>query len=110
MWASRSAVFHAEHHTLARVNQNEFGALSPERRDEIVRMRREITAPHLTAVRSGVRRGIFHVDDVHGTSVALLTLCHDVARWFPTREVGDAERVGRLYAELALRMVGAERG
>lgn len=108
--ARDSAVFHAEHHTLARVNQNEFRALSPERRDEIVAMRRQITALHLKAVRAGVRQGSFQVDDVHGTSLALLTLCHDVARWFPTRELRDAERVGRLYGELALRMVGAERG
>lgn len=105
--ARDSAVFHAEHHTLARVNQNEFRALSDGPRAEVVAMRREITALHLKAMRAGVRKGAFRVADVDGTSVALLTMCHDVARWFPTREVDDPRRVGDLYAELALRMVGA---
>jgi AcrR family transcriptional regulator len=105
--ARDSAVFHAEHHTLARVNQNEYRALSDGPRAEIVALRRQITALHLTAMRAGVRKGVFRVADVDGTSVALLTMCHDVARWFPTRAVDDPQRVGDLYAALALRMVGA---
>lgn len=106
--ARESAVFHAEHHTLARVNQNEFRALSVDHRREVFRLRREITDLHRTAMRDGIRDGVFRVEDLVGTSVAVLTLCHDVARWFPTREINDPQRVGELYAELALRMVGAD--
>ena len=101
------SVFHAEHHTLARVNQNEFRALSPALRDEVIRVRQSIVELQRDAVRLGVRDSVFRVDDVVGTSVAILTMCLDVARWFPTATMNDAHEVGELYAGLALRMVGA---
>jgi AcrR family transcriptional regulator len=105
--ARDSATFHAEHHLLARVNQNEFRAVAPDHLAEIVGLRRQIDALQRDVVRAGVREGVFAVDDVVGTSIALLTLGFDVARWFPTREIDDPRRVGDLYAELSLRMVGA---
>lgn len=104
--ARSSAVFHAEHHLLARVNQNEFRAVAPRHLNEIIELRRSIVEHQREVVRAGVRDGAFAVDDVVGTSVALLTLCFDVARWFPTREIDDPTRVGELYAQLTLRMVG----
>ena len=103
-----AAVFHAEHHTLARVNQNEFRALGSEHFTTVVELRREIIALTTSAVRAGKRSGAFDVGDVVGTSTALLSLWLDVARWFPSRDIKHVERVGALYAMLSLRMVGAK--
>lgn len=99
-------IFHAEHHTLARVNQNEFRALSPELRKQIVGMRWEIVDIQRKSIVAGKRKRAFVVEDVIGTSAAILTMCLDVARWFPTREIDDPDQLGDLYAQLVLRMVG----
>ena len=54
----------------------------------------------------GVADGSFAVDDLPGTTLAVLSLSIDVARWYtPAR--GDPGSLGELYADLALRMVQA---
>lgn len=42
-----------------------------------------------------------------GTTLAVLSLCIDVARWFNTGGTRTPEEVGDLYADLVLRMVSA---
>lgn len=44
-----------------------------------------------------------------GTTLAVLSLCVDVARWFSAEGARTPEEVGDLYADLVLRMVGAAR-
>ena len=52
----------------------------------------------------GVSDGSFAVDDLPGTTLAILSLSIDVARWYsPARR--DPGSLGVLYADLALRMV-----
>jgi hypothetical protein len=51
-----------------------------------------------------VRAGAFDVPDVDGTTLALLSMVTDVARWYPSNSRQSPERLGRLYADLALRM------
>jgi hypothetical protein len=54
----------------------------------------------------GVADGTFAVDDLHGTTLAVLSLSIDVARWYtPSRQ--EPSELGSLYADLALRMVSA---
>ncbi|MBC2878167.1 MULTISPECIES: TetR/AcrR family transcriptional regulator [Streptomyces] len=98
--------WHAEHHTTARVVQYELGALAGDHRAEITALRRETDAVLRSIVEDGVRAGEFDVPDVRGTSLALLSLCVDVARWFRDDGERTPEEVGALYAGLALRMVG----
>ncbi|MFI0738391.1 TetR/AcrR family transcriptional regulator [Streptomyces sp. NPDC021100] len=100
------ARWHAEHHTTARVVQYELGALAGDHRAEITALRRETDAVLRSLVEDGVRGGEFDVPDVRGTSLALLSLCVDVARWFRDDGERTPEEVGELYAGLALRMVG----
>ncbi|MER0246454.1 TetR/AcrR family transcriptional regulator [Streptomyces sp. HSW2009] len=99
--------WHAEHHTTARVVQYELDALSPEHRVEIVGMRRATDAAVRRIIEDGVRSGDFDVADVPGTTLAVLSLCIDVARWFSADGRRAPREVGELYAGLALRMVGA---
>ncbi|MFF2329335.1 MULTISPECIES: TetR/AcrR family transcriptional regulator [unclassified Streptomyces] len=108
--AVRSFVrWHAERHTTARVVQYELDALSEEHRAEIVELRRRSDAVVRRIIGEGVRAGEFDVPDVPGTTLAVLSLCIDVARWFNARGSRTPDEVGELYADLVLRMVAAPR-
>jgi AcrR family transcriptional regulator len=108
--AVRSFVrWHAERHTTARVVQYELGALGAEHYAEILDLRRGTDAAVRSIIESGVAAGDFDVPDVRGTTVAVLSLCVDVARWFNPEGRATPDQVGALYADLVLRMVGAGR-
>ncbi|MGW7008567.1 TetR/AcrR family transcriptional regulator [Streptomyces sp. NPDC054933] len=104
--AVRSFVrWHAEHHTTGRVVQYELGALGPEHHTEIVELRRRSEAVMRSIIEDGVRSGDFDVPDVSGTTLAVLSLCIDVARWFNPAGRRTPDEIGELYADLVLRMV-----
>ncbi|MFF1378184.1 TetR/AcrR family transcriptional regulator [Streptomyces sp. NPDC058308] len=106
--AVRSFVgWHAAHHTTARVVQYELDALGEEHRTEIVALRRRSDEAVRDIINDGVRAGEFDVPDVPGTTLAVLSLCIDVARWFNVAGRRTPDEVGALYADLVLRMVGA---
>ncbi|MEU3470841.1 TetR/AcrR family transcriptional regulator [Streptomyces sp. NPDC006687] len=106
--AVRSFVrWHAAHHTTARVVQYELDALGPGHRSEIVALRRRSDAAVRRILSDGVSAGEFDVPDVPGTTLAVLSLCIDVARWFNAEGQRTPDEVGALYADLVLRMVGA---
>lgn len=108
--AVRSFVrWHAGRHTTARVVQYELDALSADHRAEIVELRRRSDAVVRGILREGVEAGEFDVPDVPGTTVAVLSLCIDVARWFNTQGRRTPDEVGALYADLVLRMVSAQK-
>ncbi|MCX5556454.1 TetR/AcrR family transcriptional regulator [Streptomyces sp. NBC_00038] len=107
--AVRSFVrWHAAQHTTARVVQYELDALGPEARAEIVALRRQTDASVRGIIQDGVAAGEFDVPDVPGTTLAVLSLCIDVARWFNVNGLRTPDEVGALYADLVLRMVGAK--
>lgn len=102
--------WHAVRRTTARVVQYELDALGPDARAEIVALRRQVDAEVRGIIEDGVEAGEFDVSDVRGTTLAILSLCIDVARWFNVDGPRTPEEVGELYADLALRMVrGAQR-
>ncbi|MEL5954941.1 TetR/AcrR family transcriptional regulator [Streptomyces sp. CLV115] len=108
--AVRSFVrWHAEQHTTARVVQYELDALGVEHRTEIVELRRRSDAVVRRIIGEGVQAGEFDVPDVPGTTLAVLSLCTDVARWFNEQGSRTPDEVGELYADLVLRMVAAKR-
>jgi AcrR family transcriptional regulator len=97
--------WHAEHHTTGRVVQYELGALAPEHYTEIVALRRQSEDAIRSIIGDGVADGEFDVPDVSGTTLAVLSLCIDVARWFNPNGRRTPDEVGALYADLVLRMV-----
>ncbi|EGG45930.1 MULTISPECIES: TetR/AcrR family transcriptional regulator [Streptomyces] len=101
--------WHAGRRTTARVVQYELDALGPEARAEIVALRRQVDAVVRGIIEDGVATGEFDVLDVRGTTLAVLSLCVDVARWFNVEGPRTPEEIGTLYADLVLRMVGAAR-
>ncbi|MEU1531026.1 TetR/AcrR family transcriptional regulator [Streptomyces fagopyri] len=107
--AVRSFVrWHAGQHTTARVVQYELDALGPEARAEIIALRRQTDAAVRGIIEDGVGAGDFDVPDVPGTTLAVLSLCIDVARWFNVDGPRTPDEVGGLYADLVLRMVGSK--
>ncbi|MFI2510981.1 TetR/AcrR family transcriptional regulator [Streptomyces sp. NPDC018972] len=99
--------WHAGGRTTARVVQYELDSLGPDARAEILGLRRQVDAEVRGIIEEGVRSGEFDVIDVQGTTLAVLSLCIDVARWFNVDGPRTPEEVGALYADLVLRMVGA---
>jgi hypothetical protein len=87
--------------------QYELDALGPDARAEIIALRRQVDAEVRGIIEEGVANGEFQVLDVRGTTLAVLSLCIDVARWFNVNGSRTPEEVGELYADLVLRMVGA---
>ncbi|MFF5368425.1 TetR/AcrR family transcriptional regulator [Streptomyces sp. NPDC013187] len=100
--------WHAGGRTTARVVQYELESLGPDARAEILALRRQVDGEVRGIIEEGVRSGEFDVVDVHGTTLAVLSLCIDVARWFNVDGPRTPEEVGELYADLVLRMVGAQ--
>jgi AcrR family transcriptional regulator len=98
--------WHAEHHTIARVVQYELAALTPEHLAEVAAIRRAISTQIEQVLADGVADNSFSVDDLPGTTLAVLSLSIDVARWY-TPHRGDPATLGKLYADLAHRMVQA---
>jgi len=94
----------ARHHTTARVVEYDLSALSPEHYEEISSLRRRIAALVRGVLDAGVEAGVFDVPDVDGTTLALLSMVTDVARWYPSNTRQSPEELGKLYADLALRM------
>ncbi|MFJ5532335.1 TetR/AcrR family transcriptional regulator [Streptomyces sp. NPDC093261] len=98
--------WHAGGRTTARVVQYELDSLGPDARAEIQALRRQVDAEVRGIIEDGVATGEFDVLDVRGTTLAVLSLCIDVARWFNLDGPRTPEEVGALYADLVLRMVG----
>ncbi|WP_413756474.1 TetR/AcrR family transcriptional regulator [Streptomyces sp. MMBL 11-3] len=101
--------WHAGGRTTARVVQYELDSLGADARAEIIALRRQVDAEVRAIIEDGVAAGDFDVPDVPGTTLAVLSLCIDVARWFNVDGPRTPEMVGDLYADLVLRMVGADR-
>jgi AcrR family transcriptional regulator len=100
--------WHAEHHQLGRIVQFEFRHLSPEHRDEVLGLRKEIDQVVAGVLREGVAAGEFAVEDVAGTALALLSMAVDVARWYIPGVRRTPEDIEALYGELAVRLARAD--
>lgn len=98
---------HAVAHTGARVINYELAALSEEHRAEILAVRHQIDLVLRDVVERGVASGAFSTPDPHMTSLAILSLGIDVARWFRDEGRWAPDQVAAHYRLLALRMVGA---
>jgi AcrR family transcriptional regulator len=103
-FVSAFATWHAENHALARVIQYEFGKLPRHQFRRIVAIRDRFEQLLRDELAAGA--GVFEVADLEGTTLAVLSLCIDLARWYhPAPEHNSPEAVGELYAGLVLGML-----
>jgi len=97
--------WHAEHYELGRIVQFEFRHLSPDHREAVLGLRKEIDSVVAGVLRDGVETGEFEVDDVPGTALALLSMAIDVARWYAPDVRRTPAAIETAYGDLAVRLV-----
>ncbi|MGD9959075.1 TetR/AcrR family transcriptional regulator [Nocardioides sp.] len=97
---------HAQSHTGARVINYELSALTAEHRAEITALRHRIDLVVRDVVQLGVDQGVFHTRDPHMTTLAVLSLGIDVARWYRDEGVWSPADVAEHYRGLVLAMLG----
>lgn len=107
---STFARWHAEHFREARIVQYEFQHLTPEHREIVLGLRKEIDKVVRSVIAEGARSGAFGVDDIPSTTLALLSMCIDVARWYAPETRRTPHGIGQAYGKLALRLVQASPG
>ena len=100
--------WHAENHLVARVVQYELRSLDAPALAEVTAVRRRLEDVVEAVIDEGVADGAMRADVPRASTRAVLSLAVDVARWFDPRGRDSAADVGRVYADLALRMLGAE--
>ncbi|WP_194852975.1 TetR/AcrR family transcriptional regulator [Nocardia sp. SYP-A9097] len=99
--------WHAEHSASVRVVLYHLTDLTPEHHTEVLDVQLAIHRLIRDLVGEGVTAGEFDVPDPGVTTLALLSLCVDTARWYRPDYRRTPPQLGRDYAALALRMVGA---
>lgn len=100
---------HARGHTTARIVSYELSALSPEHYREIADIRRATERELRRLVEAGAEAGVFRTSNPRMTTLALLSLGIDVARWYRDEGEWSPEDIADHYCELAIRIVGAQR-
>ncbi|CAN5859956.1 TetR/AcrR family transcriptional regulator [soil metagenome] len=97
----------------ALVANREISWLDPDRVADIRRSRRAIRDIVVTIMLEGIERGVFDPPKIDGRqdlkamAMALLDQCTHVSMWYTPGGAVSEEQMARLYAEMALRAVGA---
>ena len=99
--------WHARNHILSRACQYDLREIPPIYFDEIKTLRHQFEMLLGDELRRGLESGEFKIPDLATTSLALLSLGIDVARWYTERAL-PPDDLGTAYANLALRIVGAD--
>ena len=99
--------WHAEHYRVGRIVQYEFAHLTPAHREAVMGLRKEIDAQVRSVLLDGIERGVFVIDDVPHTTLALMSLCIDVARWYQPGIKRTPAEIGETNGRLGLRLAGA---
>ncbi|MGZ4196651.1 MAG: TetR/AcrR family transcriptional regulator [Solirubrobacteraceae bacterium] len=101
------AKWHADNHVLARVIQYEFKNLPTRQFRRIVVIRDRFEELMRDELRNGVAAGGFEISDLEGTTLAILSLCIDLVRWYEPAPEHTSEHVATLYVELVMGMLRA---
>ncbi len=104
---STFAQWHAEHFRVARIVQYEFPHLTPEHRERVLGLRKEIDQVTRDILTRGVQSGEFTVEDVPDTALTLMSMVVDVCRWYDPEIRRDPSAIGATIGSLGLRMVTA---
>ncbi|MCK0091823.1 TetR/AcrR family transcriptional regulator [Rhodococcus sp. F64268] len=103
----RFVEWQAQNHRRARVIQYELTALEPDHYRVITGLRRDTTKVVRDVVDLGIESGQFTVPDAEGVTLALMSLCVDICRWYPSGRYNEPDTLSTLYGDLSLRLVGA---
>jgi AcrR family transcriptional regulator len=93
----------------SRLASRELRSLDPEQRRMVLDIRRQTEQVIRDVLTEGLLAGQIDVDDVDLTTVAILSMTVDVARWYSPATRWSADHLAEHYAELIDRMVTAQR-
>jgi AcrR family transcriptional regulator len=98
-------VFHVERQDEAFISHSELRSLTApnQRRNDAARDRYESALRRFLV--SGVDAGVFRIQDVPLTAIAILTLCSGVADWFASQGRLSAGEVAEAYCDMVLQWV-----
>lgn len=105
--------FHAAHRLLSLLASSEYSSLPEPRLSQVKAARIRMRAIFEKIILAGQRSGQFHLVQARGmsavrlASIALGDMCIRVAEWFDPEGSVSAEKMGEVYGELGLRLVGA---
>ena len=91
---------------LVRVLTIQIGALTTDHLADIAAKQREVSQIVRQVITDGVRSGEFDVPDAGAATIAVLSLCLDVARWYRPGYRLTPQQLGDFNAVAALRIAG----
>lgn len=102
--------FHIEWHTARKeetfIGNMELRSLTPEQYRRIIGLRKDYEAQVRAILAQGQKCGLWKVDDVRITTLALLSLLTGISSWYRSDGRLRQERLIRIYQRLAKRLLG----
>ena len=98
--------FHVERRHSTHVSNLELRSLSPEKLSAILRLRNAYERELRQILRDGAEEGVFALDDVGLTAMAIIQMITGVIVWFRPDERLSVEEVAETYHAMTMRLVG----
>ena len=99
-------IWHTYNSQVAHVVLYQTGALTPDHLADIAAKQREVSQIFRQVITDGLGSGDFDVQDAGAATVAVLSLCLDVARWYRPGYRLTPQQLGDFNAVAALRIAG----
>ena len=99
--------FHIDRRHSTHVSNMELRSLSRERLSAILRLRTAYEKDLRAILRDGAEQGVFAVDDVGMTAMAIIQMITGVIVWFRPDERLSVDQVTETYLAMTMRLVGA---
>ena len=99
-------IWHTYNSQVAHVVLYQTGALTPAHRADIAAKQREVSQTVRQLITDGEKAGDFDVPDTGAATIAVLSLCLDVARWYRPGYRLTPQQLGDFNAVAALRIAG----
>jgi AcrR family transcriptional regulator len=99
-------IWHTYNSQVAHVVQYQTGALTTDHLADITAKQREVSQIFRQVITDGVKSGDFDVPDAGAATIAVLSLCLDVARWYRPGYRLTPQQLGDFNAIAALRIAG----
>src|SRR4051794_14873501 len=98
--------FHVARRHATHVSNMELRSLTHENLSAILRLRTAYEKELRQILRDGAERGVFVVDDIAMTAMAIIQMITGVIVWFRPDERLSVDEVARTYLTMTLRLVG----
>jgi AcrR family transcriptional regulator len=109
-YVANHIAFHVARRHATQLSNLELRSLSRDRLSAILKLRTAYEKELRAILRDGAERGIFAIDDIGLTAMAIIQMITGVIVWFRPDERLSVSQVTQTYLSMTLRLVGAESG